>query len=123
MTIALRNSTIDTHPSRDKTSIDIPKQDAQSKLPDSKPNFQTCKTETAYIMATAQIPQTYDINHFNISSYLHDVSKSFQAKNGPDFVEKVFGSMVYPSLHVTRKAETNNRAQISRGESIRTTLS
>ena len=45
-------------------------------------------------MAAAQILQTYDMNHFNIIPYLHDISKSFQVKSGPYFVEKAFGPTV-----------------------------
>jgi hypothetical protein len=38
--------------------------------------------------------QPYDPSHFNTIPYVHEVSKSFQAKDGPEFVEKVFKVLV-----------------------------
>jgi hypothetical protein len=57
-------------------------------------DFKHSQNETTYNMATTQILQPYDPSHFNTIPYLHEVSKSFQAKNGAEFVEKVFKPLI-----------------------------
>ena len=81
---------------RIKFNIAIHNQVSEPKHPEQElqVQFKPIENEIPRDMATAQILEPYDVHRFNTIPLLHDVSTSFQAKNGTEFVEKVFKPLV-----------------------------